>query len=123
MAGLYKKEVVIRPTSTITVQGAKDWTKDWLRDTFQDASENKDSNDNYIDYFFADIFDARTGNIYRVFSDACTDKYEMTVLEFEILNKVEIDTKLETIETTVIQANEQLNAIEEVVFQAEAVVI
>jgi len=123
MAGLYKKEVVVRPTSTITVQGAKDFAKNWLNDHFQNADDNKDSNDNYIDYFFADVFDARDGNIYRVFSDACASKYEMTELEFVILDKVEIDNSISTIKTTVTEANEKLDAIEEVVFQAEAVVI
>ena len=85
MSGLYKKEVLVRPTSTITVQGAKDFTKDWLNDTFQNKASNKDEDGNYIDYYFGDVFDARTGNIYRIFSDACADKYDMTVLNFDIL--------------------------------------
>jgi len=67
MAGLYKKEVVIRPTSTVTVQAAIDWTKDWLNNTFQDTDSNKNEDGSYIDYFFGDVFDARTGNIIRVF--------------------------------------------------------
>jgi len=83
--GLYKKEVLIRPTSTVTVSGAYDWTRNWLQD-FQDKSENKDSNGNYIDYYFADIFDSRTSNIYRIYSNPCEDKYDLTELRFTILD-------------------------------------
>jgi hypothetical protein len=92
MGGLYKKEVVVRPTSTMSVQGAKDWTKNWLS-SFQDATTNKDANGVYIDYFFADIFFAGTGNIYRVFSEPCKTKYEMSVVDFEILDVSKFATK------------------------------
>lgn len=95
MGALYKKEVVIRPTSTMTVQGAIDWTQNWLMTAFQDKAENKDANGNYIDYFFADIFDSRTGNIYRVFSNPCTTAYSLTTLNFEILDKSKFATTLE----------------------------
>lgn len=86
MAGaLYKKEVVIRPSSTISVQGGKNWTKNWLNG-FQNNASNEDQYGNYIDYFFGDLFDSRTGNIYRIFSDACTSKYSLTTLEFDIVD-------------------------------------
>jgi len=123
MAGLYKKEVLIRPVSTITVQGAKDFATNWMRDTFQEVDSNKDADGNYIDYFFADVFDARTGNIYRVFSEACKDKYSMGTLEFDILDKVQINESINAIDTTVEQANEQIEAMGNIVYQAEAVVI
>lgn len=100
MAGLYKKEVVIRPTSTVTVQAAIDWTKDWLNNTFQDTDSNKNEDGSYIDYFFGDVFDARTGNIIRVFSDACSSKYDMTTLVFEVLDTSKF-TKNEDFTSTV----------------------
>lgn len=85
MAGaLWKKEVVIRQTSTMDIGAAQDWTKNWLS-TFQDNPENIDSNGDYIDYFFADLFDARTGNLYRIFSDAAGDRYSMPEVVFDIL--------------------------------------
>ena len=85
MAGsLWKKEVVIRPTSSISVQEAQDWTKNWLA-TFQDDADNKDGNGDYIDYFFGDLFDARTGNLYRIFSEAAGAHYNMTEIVFDIL--------------------------------------
>ena len=85
MAGaLWKKEVVIRPTSTISVSAAQNWTKNWLA-SFQDDTNNKDKKGNYIDYFFADLFDARTGNLYRIFSDAAGKYYDMTQTVFDIL--------------------------------------
>jgi len=123
MAGLYKKEVLIRPVSTITVQGAKDFATNWMRDTFQEVDSNKDADGNYIDYFFADVFDARTGNIYRVFTEACKDKYSMDTLEFDVLDKVKINASIAEIDETVERANEQIEAMGNIVYQAEAVVI
>jgi len=124
MAGLYKKEVLIRPVSTITVQGAKDFAKNWLRDTFQDVDTNKDADGNYIDFFFADIFDARDGNIYRVYSEACDKKYDMGgSLEFEILNNVQINQSIEDVNSALEATNENLTAIENIVYSPEAVVI
>ncbi len=125
MAGLYKKEVVIRPTSTITVQGAKDWTKNWLNNTFQEASSNKNSDGTYKDYFFGDIFDSRTGNIYRVFSDACADKYDLTTLEFEILDtsKFAKEEELNVVEETLVEHTDRIVALEQQDAETTAVVI
>ena len=139
MAGLYKKEVLIRPTSTITVQGAKDFATNWMNDTFQNVDSNKDADGKFIDYFFADVFDARDGNIYRVFTGACTDKYEMTTLEFEILDvsKFAKNEDLTSVADSVITTNEVVNdvidaqgehtdrlvALEEIDSTVEAVVI
>jgi hypothetical protein len=84
MAGaLWKKEVVIRPTSTVGVEAAKNWTANWLN-SFQTHESNMEDGQ-YIDYFFGDLFDSRTGNLYRVFSDACAQKYDMTTLRFDLL--------------------------------------
>ena len=122
--GLYKKEVLIRPVSTISVQGAKDFAKNWMNDNFQNVDENKDEDGNYIDYFFADIFDARDGNIYRVYTEACMDKYSMDVVEFDLLNTVLINEKIETIDNTVAEADEKLQAVEDAVYnKVEATVI
>jgi len=125
MAGLYKKEVVIRPTSTITVQGAKDWTKNWLNNTFQEADSNKNSDGTYTDYFFGDIFDSRTGNIYRVFSDACADEYALTTLEFEILDtsKFAKEEELSVIEETLVEHTDRIVALEQQDAETTAVVI
>ena len=85
MAGaLWKKEVVIRQTSTIGIVAAQDWTKNWLA-SFQDDPANIDGNGDYIDHFFGDLFDARTGNLYRVFSDAAGVKYSMPEVIFDVL--------------------------------------
>jgi len=85
MAGaLWKKEVVIRQTSTISIGAAQDWTKNWLA-TFQDDPINIDGNGEYIDHFFGDLFDARTGNLYRIFSDAAGVKYSMPEVIFDVL--------------------------------------
>ncbi len=85
MAGaLWKKEVVIRQTSTIGVAAAQDWTKNWLA-SFQDDPANIDGNGDYIDHFFGDLFDARTGNLYRIFSEAAGVKYSMPEVIFDVL--------------------------------------
>jgi hypothetical protein len=84
VGALYKKEILIRQVSTVSKQGAIDFTKDWLNDNFQEVSSNK-SNGDYIDFFFADIFDSRNGDIYRVFADACSDEYSLTDTVFDVL--------------------------------------
>jgi hypothetical protein len=86
MAGaLWKKEVVIRQNSTVTVAGGQNWTKNWLN-SFQDDSSNIDQNGEYIDFFFADLFDSRTGNLYRIFTDAAGTRFNMTDTVFDILD-------------------------------------
>jgi len=85
MAGaLWKKEVVIRQNSSIGIVAAQNWTKNWLA-SFQDEPDNIDGNGEYIDHFFGDLFDARTGNLYRIFSDAAGIKYSMTDVIFDVL--------------------------------------
>jgi len=123
--GLYKKEVLVKPTSTVTVQGAKDFTKNWLNDTFQNAASNKDADGNYIDYFFGDVFDSRTGNIYRVFSDACADKYSMTELNFDILITSEFarEEDLTAVNQTLVEHTDKINALENQETETTAVVI
>ena len=72
MASLSKKEVFIRGNSSVTMEKAREFTIDWMNE-LQEEDSNKDMNGNYIKYFFADIFDSRTKNEYKVFSDeACT---------------------------------------------------
>ncbi len=107
MAGLFKKEVVIKPNSSSTLAQAKTSTKNWLDNNFQNATTNKDANNNYIDYFFADIFDSRTGNIIRLFSSACESYYGMTknadgFIEFELLNlsKLAKTSDIQTVDLT-----------------------
>jgi len=93
MPALYKKEVLIRENSTITVQGAIDWTKNWLNNTFQNSEENKDENGNYIDYFFADMFDSRDRKLYRIFSSAAKSYYHMSNDVVTILDSTEFVKK------------------------------
>ncbi len=95
MAGLYKKEVFIREVSTVLIPAAKTWTINWMTNTFQNATSNIDGNGDFIDYFFADIFDARDGNIYRVFTEACKPKYSMTNTEYSIIDNSVMAKKIE----------------------------
>jgi hypothetical protein len=91
---LYIKQVLIRQNSSITFEGAKAWTIDWITRVFQNKDENKDENGNFIDYFAADVFDSRTGDIARVFTDAAKSYYHMSTQEFLLLsprNYVKID--------------------------------
>ena len=96
--GLYKKEVLIRPKSTITQADAIVWTKDWLDTNFQEVDSNKNPDGTYKDFFFADIFDARTSEILRVYTDACKPEYDMDVTEFEIVT----NDRLTTVEATIV---------------------
>lgn len=86
---LYKKEVVVRPNSTATYEQAISVTRNFVNG-FQNAPENAKDGGGYIDFFFADLFDARDGNIFRVFSDACTTEYSMPndngLIKYDIVN-------------------------------------
>lgn len=114
MGGLYRKEVIVKSTSTSTTQEAKDFAKSWLNDTFQNKADNKDAEGNDIDYFFADVFDARNGNIYKVFSDACETKYGMTNLVFDVLVTSNFATAagLESTDTAVLESLETIESLE-----------
>lgn len=72
MAGLYKKEVVIRSGSSISKDAAFDWVGNWL-DSFYTAAGGEDD-------FFAGLFDTRDNSAYLVFHSACKDKFELTDL-------------------------------------------
>jgi len=80
---LTKKEFVINPTSTASVA-------DELTDAFvvlnslQDAAQ--DWMGGYVEYFCADMYDSRTGIIYRMYSDAARDHFSMGGSVFVILN-------------------------------------
>lgn len=72
---LYKKEILIKPSSILTHDEAIQITRDYVN-SFQNDPANT-VNGNFVDYFFGDVFDSRTGSIHRVFSDACTTFYEL----------------------------------------------
>jgi len=95
MAGLYKKEVLIREVSTVSVPAAMTWTINWITNTFQNKASNIDGNGDYIDFYFADIFDSRDGNIYRVYTEACKPQYSMTNIEYTILDNSLLAQKAE----------------------------
>ena len=95
MAGLYKKEILIRPVSTITVPGAITFVHNWLDDNFQNVASNKNSSGDFIDYYFADIFDSRTGNLIRVYTNAAGAYYSMSIVDFDIIDKSTLATAQE----------------------------
>jgi len=79
---LYKKEVLVRPNSTADFTTAMDFALNWLNNTFQNKPTNKDKQGNYIDHFFADVFFANghstnSGQLWRIFSTPCQQKYSM----------------------------------------------
>ena len=98
---LVKDEWVIRKTSTISISAANDYIRGQL-DNLQEASVNFNSNNAYIDSFFADLFDARDGSLYRIFSVGATndsgviagnsdngDSYFNVVLTADVINEIE----------------------------------
>lgn len=72
MADLYRLDVLVRGNSTISQDGAVDFTKNWVNDR-QEADSNKDENGNYIKEFYADLYDSRTNKAWKVFSDVATE--------------------------------------------------
>lgn len=123
---LYKKEVLVRPNSTFNFEQAMNWTRDWLNNTFQNKPENRDENGNYIDYFFADVFFAyghatNSGQVWRIYSDACADKYNMQPaesgrIEFLMNDKEGVDNAISALD-------ERVTALENTSNDVEATVI
>jgi len=89
MASLYKKNVLIRGNSTITLGAAITWTKNWVN-TFQERDENKDENGNYIAYYYADLFDSRVKKLLYVFSDAAVNYYSMDAQWFTVIDMSQV---------------------------------
>lgn len=103
---LYKKEVLVRPNSTADFEAAMNFSINWLTNEFQEKADNKDANGNYIDYFFADVFFApghatNSGQIWRIYSTPCEQKYNMTHaqtgrIEFMIGDLVGLQSQIDT---------------------------
>ena len=77
MATLYKKNVLIRQKSSITLKSAIDWTIEWIN-TSQEADDNKKEDGNYIAYYYAELFDSRTTKLLYVFSDKAAEHYQLS---------------------------------------------
>lgn len=98
---LIKEEWIIRKTSTISIDAANSYIRDQL-DNKQDAEENISSSGDYIDNFFADLFDSRDGSLYRIYSVGATnnsavidgdadngDSYFNVVLTADVITEIE----------------------------------
>jgi len=105
--GLFNNQVIIRPTSTITVEAAQKWTQNWLNTNYQEVVSNKDTNGNYVNFYMADIFDGRSGNLYKVFSDACAKEYDMKQLTFTLLDTKQFASSKEVQATTQTATNNE----------------
>jgi hypothetical protein len=129
---LYKKEVVVRSNSSADFTAAMNWTKDWLMNSFQDKADNKDEDGNYIDYFFADVFfspgHANGGQVWRIFSPPCEQKFSMVPapsgrIEFKINDLAAVENALEVLESWINDHEERIAALEEAGSETEATVI
>jgi len=98
---LIKEDWIIRKTSTISIDKANSYIRDQLDDK-QDASDNLTSSGDYIDNFFADLFDSRDGSLYRIYSVGATnnssvidgnadegDSYFNIVLTSDVITEIE----------------------------------
>jgi len=131
---LYKKEVLVRPNSPADFEDAMNWTKNWLMNTFQDDQENIDEDGNYIDYFFADVTFApghstNGGQVWRIFTPPCEQKYSMTPdantgrIEYQIADLVGTRARLDSLEDTTDDHETRISALESSTDEVEATVI
>lgn len=92
---LLKKEIIIKTTSVMTLSQIKVACRG-IVNSFQTAITNKKTEGTFIDYFFADIYDARDGNVYRIFSDNCESMYSLIktdgYLFYTLIDKVNSGT-------------------------------
>ena len=102
---LYKKDVLVRPNSSADFDAAMNWTLDWLTNNFQEAPGNKNEDGTYKDYFFADVFFANGhptngGQLWRIYTNPCADKYGLQPastgrIEFLMIDSGSINRTLE----------------------------
>lgn len=92
---LLKKEIIIKTTSIMTLSQVKVACRG-IVNSFQTAITNKKTDGTFIDYFFADIYDARDGNVYRIFSDSCESMYSLNKIDgylfYTLIDKVNSGT-------------------------------
>lgn len=107
MGALYKKEVLVKEDSTITLDAAFTWVENWLESFYTGvnapaipsdlkALENAFANQGNQGYsnelrgskqlndFFADLFDARDGKVYRIFHSACKQSQGLSKLVYAL---------------------------------------
>ena len=72
--GLVKKETIIKPTSSMTLDAVKTATRTMVN-SYQNGAANKNTNGTFKDFFFMDIYDSRDGSLYRIYADACETEY------------------------------------------------
>ena len=76
MASLYRLDVMVRKSSNIAEPDAVKWTKDWVNDRQEDV-KNKLPDGSYKREYYSDLFDARTGKLWKVFSDVAADNRDV----------------------------------------------
>jgi hypothetical protein len=69
---LVKDEWIIRKSSSISIEKAENYIRNQL-DKKQDDDKNKNLSGDYVDFYFADLFDSRDGSLYRIYSTAATE--------------------------------------------------
>ena len=118
---LYKREVLVRPNSSADFAGAMNWTLNWLNN-LQNEEDNKDENGNFIDFYFADVTfapgHANGGEVWRIFSAACEQKYNMQPsssgrIEYQIADRVGVRNLIERLQARVANHTRSLNEVGE----------
>ena len=95
---LIKDEWVISKQSTIEIGKAFNYIQGKLN-TKQEDDSNKGNSDDYINNYFADLFDARNGAYYKIYSEGATtgvlkgdvsagDSFYNVVLTSDIIEKI-----------------------------------
>lgn len=85
--GLAKKETIIKPTSTMTLEAIKTATRTMVN-SYQNGATNKNTNGTFKDFFFMDIYDSRNGSLYRIYADACETEYGLPIVDGAIFYTV-----------------------------------
>ena len=129
MASLYRLDVMVRKKSDTSEPDAVKWTKNWVNDR-QNDEKNKNPDGSYKREYYADLFDSRTGKIWKVFSDVAgenrdiDDKYTNgdTDVENVMYITVYID-KIEVLKANVNNLNTKASEIEVMVNENNAEVL
>jgi len=70
MSSLYRLDVIVRGNSTILQDKAIEWAKNWVNNRQEDSTNKTDGG--YLREYYADLYDSRTNQSWKVFSDVAT---------------------------------------------------
>jgi len=113
MAALYRLDTMVRKKSDIKEYDAVKWTKDWVNDR-QESEKNKNPDGSYKKDYYSDLFDSRTGKLWKVFSDVAGDNRDIDDKYQDIDNVMYVSVYIDQLQELETRVTNNTNNITEI---------